>query len=887
MFTYISLGLLGVTLFFVLINVLKGLIRGIKKTIGTLVAIVISAIVSAIVTAIVCNPSSEVMAIVMQALKDAIGEGEIADIFAIDAIGEAASYYISMIAAPFVFLALYIVLSLIVGIIVRIALIFIPPLQKPRAVIHRLGGVGVGLVCGVLVSLLLLMPIVGVIDVVVSLSNSEALESVDGIDEITVIFDGAENDAIYSLYSTSTGWMYNSLASADYNGERIYLKNDIEVIVAIVGNISSLSSGTEELADAQITALNAVIDNLDRSALLKGSVAGVIAEMASKWSRGESFMGMEKLDAGEMLDPMMTKMYEVMSTSDVTNIIGDMRTLTDILGVLVKHDLFSDMDDSSSLINKLAGEGVITELMSVTNKNERMSVLSDEITTLSVRALASAIGIPASNLERYDYLMSEMAETLNDSRWMSESERLAYVEEKLGDEFDEYGVEVEEYVVSSAAESLIADFGNISGLEGTDVQEFFMVYAAANGNAGSSASRSGFDYLSDTEYKISVNPDGTISIGDYVLKNYNYANYSSSMAYTMGQAHVDLGDAAFLYSAEAMKSSLITFEDILANVKKYGDCTDPEGEAKKISDILVTAMGVFDPDGEGLDKSHILSNMGELLDMMAETEIFGDKVTADLLKAIFQSKDVRGELGLSISEVNTFTDKLNETANGEESSYTSTTQAVSSTVDVIDKLNDSSISKDERTDATKQLLSDMSPSNADLMGSMTTPSMMVQYGAKEENATVVSSSVSTLLSNMANFQPDTDSEEGQAKYDAEANAVNTLLQLAMDSADSDSNALFNTEDGEEGRTGNTAAEFVDLLVNSEVVGQTLVTTVYEEGNTENPYGVIPTEEDKAALGEELLNYYDENKDNGDDQLMLKLNAVAIISGMEPLFDVAQ
>ena len=885
MFTYISLGLLGVTLFFVLINVLKGLIRGIKKTIGTLVAIVISAIVSAIVTAIVCNPSSEVMAIVMQALKDAIGEGEIADIFAIDAIGEATSYYISMIAAPFVFLALYIVLSLIVGIIVRIALIFIPPFKKPSAVIHRLGGVGVGLVCGVLVSLLLLMPIVGVLDIVVSLSNSEALESVDGIDEITGIFDGAENDAIYSLYSTSTGWMYDAFASADYKGERVYLKNDVEVIVGIVGNISSLAGGTEELAEAQITALNAVIDNLDRSSLLKGSVAGVIAEMASKWSRGESFMGMEKLDAGEMLDPMMTKMYEVMSTSDVTNIIGDMRTLTDILGVLVKHDLFSAMDDSSSLINKLAGEGVITELMTVTNKNKRMSVLSDEITTLSVRALASTIGIPSSHLERYDYLMSEMAETLNDSRWMSESERLAYVEEKLGDEFDEYGVEVEEYVVSSAAESIIADLGNISGLESTDVQEFFMVYAAANGNAGSSASRSGFDYLSDTEYKISVNSDGTISIGDYVLKNYNYANYSSSMAYTMGQAHVDLGDAAFLYSAEAMKSSLITFEDILANVKKYGDCADPEGEAKKISDILVTAMDVF--DGEGLDKNHILSNMGELLDMMAETEILGDKVTADLLKAIFQSKDVRGELGLSISEVNTFTDKLSETAKGEESSYTSTTQAVSSTVDVIDKLNDSSISKDERTDATKQLLSDMSPSNADLMGSMTTPSMMVQYGAKEENATVVSSSVSTLLSNMANFQPDTDSEEGQAKYDAEANAVNTLLQLAMDSADSDSNALFNTEDGEEGRTGNTAAEFVDLLVNSEVVGQTLVTTVYEDGNTENPYGVIPTEEDKVALNEELTNYYEANKDNGDDQLALKLNAVAIISGIDPLFDVTQ
>jgi len=153
------------------------------------------------------------------------------------------------------------------------------------------------------------------------------------------------------------------------------------------------------------------------------------------------------------------------------------------------------------------------------------------------------------------------------------------------------------------------------------------------------------------------------------------------------------------------------------------------------------------------------------------------------------------------------------------------------------------------------------------------------------NAETVSNSVATLFSNMADYTPDTDSEEGQAKYDAEAEAVNTVLQLAMDSADSEANALFNSAEGGEGRTGSTAEEFVDLLVNSQVVGQTLVTTVYEDGNTDNPYGVIPTEEDQEVLNEELLKYYEANKDNGDDQLMLKLNAVAIISGMEPIFDV--
>ena len=884
MFTYISLGLLAVTAFFVLINVLKGLIRGIKKTVGTLVAIILSAVISAIVTAIICNPTSELLATAVQSIKDALGEGEIQDIFAIEAINEAVTHYIAMIAAPFVFLALYIVLSLIVGIIVRIVLKFIPPFEKPRAVIHRLGGVGVGLVCGLLVSILLLMPFVGIIDILVGVSQSELLAA-DDMREVREIFDGAEDDAIFTAYSDASGWIFDSFASSDYHGQRVYLKNDIEVIISVLGNISALAGEADDLADDQITALNAVVDNLDRSPLLKGMLAGVIAEMATKWTAGEAFMGMEKIDAGELLDPVMNTIFTVLSTSDETNVVADLRTLTDILGVFVKHDMLSDSENYDGMLDKLAGDGVIAELITVSNHNERMSVLSDEITKLSIRALASAIGIPQTHDERYENLMSDIATMLNDSYYMSDADRLAYVEERVNDALDEYGVEVEGQASRDIAASIVADLGDTRNLEGSDVREFFVIYAIANGNADSSASISGYEVLSDKENKLVCNPDGTISVGDLILENYTVSNYGDSMAYTMGKTHVDIGDAATLYSADAMKSSLITFEDILANVKRYTDCADPDGEAQKISDILAAATGLFSSEDDGkMDKTKVLSEMGEVLELMSKTEIFGDKVTADLLTAIFQSKDIRGELGLSMSEANDFTRKMSETAKGENSSYITTTQAVSGTVDVIEKLNDSSTSKEERNDATKKILADMSPENADLMGSLTTPSMMMNYGASESKADIVSSSVSALFNNMATFQPDTESSEGQAQYDSEAQAVNSLLQLAMDGADSKATSLFDHGDGE-AKTGNTAGEFVDLMVNSEVVGATLVTTVYEEGNTENPYGVVPTEQDKVALNEELNSYYNENKNNGDEQLEMKLNAVAIISGMEPIFDI--
>ena len=886
MFTYIGLGLLAVSVLFILANVLIGLIRGIKKTIGSLVAIIVSAILAAIITSIICNPSSSLVVSVMQMLEDMLAAGAIKDVFAIEEIGEAISHYAAMIAAPFIFLALYIVLSIIVGIVVSIVIKFIPPKEKPAALIHRLGGVGVGFVCGLLVSLLILMPIVGVLDIVVSVSKSEAVTTFDESGEIPKMFEGAEDNGIYKFYSATTGWMFDSFASSSYNGERIYLKKDIEVILAVVGNLGAIAGDATSFGQEQIDALNAIIDNLDRSVMVKHTLAGVLSEMATKWSQGETFMGMESIDAGQLLNPVLNRLFGVLSTSDETNISSDMRTLTAILEVFVKYDLLSDSENYDNMLEKFAGDGVIAELISVANSNARMSVLADEITQLSIRALASTIGIPETPDDRYNQLMDSIADTLNESYFMSYLERVEFVEDEVADALDEYGVEVDGQAAKDIAVSILADLGDVTSLEGSDIREFFVIYAIANGNAGSTASIPGYAFLSNTSYDIVVNPDGTISVGEIVFENYNYVNYSSSQAYLMGKRHVDIGDAATLYSADAMKSSLITFADILANVKKYSDCADPEAEARKISDLLATAIDIFKTDDGGeVSKNKIIEEVGVLLDKMSETEIFGADVTADLLKGIFQTKTVREDLGLTIGEVNNFADKMNETAKGEDSSYSQTTQVVSSTVTVIEKLSDNSTTKEERKESTKELLNDMTPANAELMGSMTTPSMMVQYGAIEEKAETVSASVSTLFSNMADFTPDTDSEEGQARYDAEAEAVNAVLQLAMDSADSDANALFNSEEGGEGRTGSTAEEFVDLLVNSEVVGQTLITTVYEDGNTENPYGVIPTEEDKAVLNDELLKYYEANKDNGDEQLMLKLNAVAIISGMEPIFDV--
>jgi hypothetical protein len=872
----------------VIVNVVKGLLRGLKKTVGSLIAIILSAIISYIVMGIICKPESSVIIKVIDLLKNLLKDQAIQDVFNIPELGEALSHYAAMLASPFVFFALFVVISIVLSIVIAIVIRFIPPFKKPGLLLNRLGGVGVGLVCGILVSMLVLMPFVGAINTASAAAPAIANEE-NQDNEIIQALEDASNDKIAGFYNSVCGWLFDSLASTEFGGEKIYLKDDICTIASIVSNVSALSGDMKDFSQKEIDAINSLIDSLDKSALLKHSLAGVLSDMAGKWIVGETFIGMEKIDAGELLNPLIDTMLTVISTSNKDNITADMRTLSDILAIMVEHDMLTNADDYESLLATLGEDGVISSLIITANKNQRMSALSDEITNLSVRALASSIGMPNGIEERYDMLMGDIASILNDSYDADSDARFDVVKTELDNSFDKYGVNVDGDALNTITDSIIADLGDNAELTGADIEEFFIVYAVASASDEAyTASGVQFDTLSETdENKIIVNTNGTISVGGRVLKNYTADNYLDSCAYRFAKAGIDIGDALSLSSADTMISSMITLEDIMKNITKYSDCDDFELEAEKVSEMIAEALAIFGGDISNMDHTELIEKMGSLLDKMSNTQVFGHAVTDDMLKGIFQSESLRSNLGLSNKEATNFADKMNETAKSETSSYETLTQSVSNTITMVNTVTDKNTTKEEKREVTEKLMTNMTPENAELLSTMTTPSMVMEYGTKEDQAEFVASSVSTLFDNMANFQSTTTSVSGDEEYAREADAVNTVIQIAMEGAESSATNMFSSADSDEdSRLDKTADEYVDLIVSSSVVSDTLIKTVYEDGNTENPFGVQPSESDKEALSSALTSYYEANAGEEDDEeLMKKLNAIAIITNIDLPFDL--
>lgn len=882
MFMFISLGLVAVAALIVLVGALIGVLRGLKKTIASFVAIVISFIVALATTLIVCSPDIGILSSVVDIIKGYIPleamEGMV-DIIGIDSL---LVYYVSMFLSPIVFFAVFLIALVILSIIAMIVVKFIAKKKDFSKVAKRLGGLGLGALCGIIISMLVLMPIVGMLDIAAKVGETEKLGPELVGEEISALLEEASDDVALKFMDIYCGWIYDGLASANFKGETVSLEDDAVALIGVLTEIENLAAGSEGFGQKQVDALNNIIDNIDKSPMLRDTLATLLSEMANTWLEGEEFMGISKMEGGELLNPVIDKILGVIAESNKDNISADMKTLTGILGIFVEHDMFANSGDYKALLKTMGGEGVITELIAVSNANPRMSFISDDITKLSVKALASTIGIPEDEEERYDLLMSEIADALNNTKNMADEERLEAVEADIAEALLDYGVEVEGQASIDITKSIIEDLGNKDKVSADDVSEFFIMYSVADSNADSANSDEGADYefLSDTDgFTFEINPDGTISVNGKVLKNYNLDNYVESGAYKLGKDHTDIGGAASLYSAESMKSSLLTLSDILKNIKMYSECDNPDEAAEKMSEMLIFAAENFNIDG-GLTSSQLIKNMGELLDMMHKCELFGNQATADMVKAIFQSKDVRDEIGLSYSEIGTFTDKLNDTATSkDESDYASVTQSISQTLDVVDKINDKDTDKEERREATEDLISNMSPDKAELLSTMTTPSMMTKYGACEEKADTVSESVSILFKNMADFAEYTEQGAGSEEYAREANAVNTVLLLLMDSTNSEATSLFNTDDSE-GKTGVSADEYVELLVTSEVVSATLLSTVEDDDNRNDPFGIKSSAEDEEILVGALENYYVANKTDGDNtELISKLEAIAIVTNI--------
>ncbi len=299
------------------------------------------------------------------------------------------------------------------------------------------------------------------------------------------------------------------------------------------------------------------------------------------------------------------------------------------------------------------------------------------------------------------------------------------------------------------------------------------------------------------------------------------------------------------------------------------DVTDAEKEAIELA-AAFSAVADMAKDGDFVAADSIRS-LGGVLDLMKVTETVGSRNVEHLVMAMIRSENFMDSMGLSESDADEVGESLIEGA--KKQSYTQLMASMSDTIRVLESAN----GEDSVNERVQTLMKSLDTTSAKVLGTMAKPGVMVANGVPERNAEASADMMSSMFTNLSVMGEDMTRQE----FEAEANAVSHLTNLAMNASVREGGAVF----GEEGAMGISGADFVNETLGSSVASKTIRDSVYAEGETAprmDPLGseMAMSDEEEAEFLDSLNQRWASESDKQNEETRQSYIALGSVMNME-------
>ncbi len=278
------------------------------------------------------------------------------------------------------------------------------------------------------------------------------------------------------------------------------------------------------------------------------------------------------------------------------------------------------------------------------------------------------------------------------------------------------------------------------------------------------------------------------------------------------EANLAADEESYILKTELISTDMIT--------EGSSTITDIEKESKALAHAYAVLYGMMgEMNGSSFDTKTMISKMGPALDSFKVTETIGPERTKYILSGMLQSEMVHDKIGFSVLEA---TDSAASIAKGSDTKgYDKMMVSLSLVVDVVESASDTN---KDTTAAVDAMLDDLTPESAEVIQTLSKPSVMQNYGVSEKSSVPVSEMVSDTFGNLSDAKENGMSDE---EYDRESKAVASMMNVLMSAGTTTESGTF----GEGSNTNQSATEYVSNVLGSKVMSQTVVETVYGEGDT--------------------------------------------------------
>lgn len=357
---------------------------------------------------------------------------------------------IKLVAFLLVFVVLFIVTLIIYYIIVAI----IAGRQKSKSVgkfkprpWERLIGGGVGMLGSLVICLALFTPVFGVMNVcdkfldqensnVAGAYNSSFVcgkfykedKQIGQVETYLEQYDKlrkAYKNSFAGIVFTYTGIdaigkaSFNNLSTVTQNGLTVSFTDEF-VNFGLAYNLYKENFVENKFDIAQNNSIEAVqkLYNVAKNSnVMKSIIVDLVPKMASKWTNGEKFLGMNIPANGDMKD-ILIEVLDVFDTTEFSVLDKNINVLLDAIRVANKHEIISSVNNGSELLDVIDnGTFIKDEINTLAESSEFRRALPNILTTTMKIVYNSVLGDPGDALDQ-EFTQTQLLEVV----WSDEAE---------------------------------------------------------------------------------------------------------------------------------------------------------------------------------------------------------------------------------------------------------------------------------------------------------------------------------------------------------------------------------------------------------------------------------------------------------------------------------
>lgn len=432
--------------------------------------------------------------------------------------------FVKLIAFLIVFISLMVVTLLIYYIIVAI----MSSKQKKKAVgkitpkwWERLIGGGVGIIGSLLICIALFTPVFGVMNVCDRFFEEESKnatasayayenslicgkfytedKNIGKVETYLEKYDKLRTDykkSFAGFVFTYTGVdaigksTFNKLSTVTQNGMKVNFTTEcVNIINAYNLYKTNFVENKFDLATEQsVEAVQSIYNIAKNSEVMREVVLDIVPRMASKWTNGETFLGMELPVSGDMKD-IAVELLEVFNTSEFDVIDRNINVLLNAIRVANKHDIIADVNAGSELMDVIDRDDFVKdELNTLATTPEMKRALPNIMVTTVKLAYKSVIDTEPSEPLEQEFTQEDIAKIT----WNNESTRMQTIVTKMFEFFDtqdvinnltNFGIVIDNArksdVISKPVQILMYDYINLK-VQGVDSAKSVLLSAIKN-----------------------------------------------------------------------------------------------------------------------------------------------------------------------------------------------------------------------------------------------------------------------------------------------------------------------------------------------------------------------------------------------------------------------